>query len=866
MKRVIRNRRHRLRALVAVSVGLALPVTAWADPKDDARRHFIAALEAVRAQDYPAALEEFLEAQDVYPHPNTLYNIAKVYEDMGESANAIEYFRLFAEAEPAKAADVEPMIKVLEGRIRMARQQQSAPAEADAAAGGSATAAEVERLQAIAEELAALSESLQTRTSRAVTAADPGGTDPGATDPDAPDPDAPDPDAPANPAALAEDPGASSTEDFLSGAYDRVVVTASRYGQDPLDSPSTVAILTGDDIRMSGATNIPDLLRRVAGVDVMSLSAGQPELSIRGFNREMANKVLVLVDGRSIYKDMMVTTIWATLPVSLHDIERIEIIRGPGSAVYGANAMTGVINIITRAGGQGDGVVSVEGGSPGYAQGTAAVSGRSGDTGYRLSAGKHKTGRWNKSAELGGDSPLVSAVEDQETSLDVVRALGRVDRAFSKDAYASMSGGYSSGLSEFYVFGTLGDYMLDFDSGFVRGDAGWKGLHFRTFYNFFRADAAPWLQYDGARDLNTSVVDDIVDVELERNSTFETGAVKHHVNAGVGYRYKYTTWGYINQGEAVEQHHANAFLQEQALVGPVRLVGSLRVDKHPLIALKETISPRGAVVVRVAERTSVRATTGTSFRAPSQMESYTDLNQPTSADGVFIRTKGDDAGIVPERVFTTELGVHDESTPFHRADVAAYVNRVSDLIYVQDVEPPSADDRFYNAADGGFAAGTTRFGNLSPLYLSYGVEAEAQVFPIDGLDLFANVTLQRTTETEGNATVVDGQTSAVKINAGAAWRTPWRVDISGQVHHLSPQTWRLREFAPTGALEVQERDVPARTIAVARLAARPFSDDALELSMTAWNIGAMISGEGFREHPKGQLVSSRLFGTATYRF
>jgi outer membrane receptor for ferrienterochelin and colicin len=325
-------------------------------------------------------------------------------------------------------------------------------------------------------------------------------------------------------------------------------------------------------------------------------------------------------------------------------------------------------------------------------------------------------------------------------------------------------------------------------------------------------------------------------------------------------------WGYINQGEAVEQHHANAFLQEQALLGPVRMVGSLRLDKHPLIDIKETISPRGAVVVRVAERTSVRATAGTSFRAPSQMESYTDLNQPTSLDGVFIRTKGDASGIVPERVFTTELGVHDESTSFHRADVAAYVNRVSDLIYVQDVEAPTADDTFYSARERGFAAGTTRFGNLSPLYLSYGVEAEAQVFPVDGLDLFANVTLQRTTETEGNATVLDGQTSAFKLNVGAAWRSPWRVDLSGQVHHLSPQSWRLREFDETGSLQVEELDIAARTIGVARLAARPFVDDGLELSMTAWNIGAMVSGEGFREHPKGQLVNSRLFGAATYRF
>jgi iron complex outermembrane receptor protein len=91
---------------------------------------------------------------------------------------------------------------------------------------------------------------------------------------------------------------------FQSEAYGRVVVTASRYGQDPLDSPSSVTILTEDDIRQSGATSIPDLLRQVVGVDVMALSSGKPDVSIRGFNRELSNKVLVLVDGRSVYLDV----------------------------------------------------------------------------------------------------------------------------------------------------------------------------------------------------------------------------------------------------------------------------------------------------------------------------------------------------------------------------------------------------------------------------------------------------------------------------------------------------------------------------------------------------------------------------------
>lgn len=831
--------------------GLLLSQTAHADPKDDARRHFLLALDAVRAKDFPAALDEFLLAQAAYPHPNTLYNIARVYQDLGQSEEALEYYRLFAEAAPDKAADVAGPIAVLEAQLRLDAAPAPAPAPASEAAAPTASAseAEVARLAEIAEELAALTDALRERA-----AAEPEAPAP------APAPEAPDAAEPAAPPA--PDPG-----EFLADAYERVVVTASRYGQDPLDSPSTVTILTADEIALSGATNVPDLLRRVVGVDVMSLSAAQPELSIRGFNREMSNKVLVLVDGRSIYKDIMVTPIWGTLPVSLHDIERIEVIRGPGSAVYGANAMTGVINIITKAPGTGGDMVHVEVGAPGYRQGQVVVSGRtvdaaSGDTRYRFSGGFHQTGRWNKDAALTADSPLVTSAPDQDTSLDVVRALGRIDRTFANDMYASLSGGFTGGFSEFYVFGTLGNYAMPFESGFLRADAGYKNLHLRSFYNVFRADAAPWLQYDGAIDLSTDVIDDVLDVEVEQKFEFETGRIKHTMNAGLGYRYKHAVWGYINGGDPVQQHHYNAFLQEQMQVGRLGLVGSLRVDRHPLVDISETISPRGAAVVRVADETALRITGGTSFRAPSMMESFTELNQPTPADGIFIRTAGDQA-LSPERVLTGEIGLHDESTSWHRADVAAYVNQVSDLIYVSSVEgfpePFSADQV-------GFAAGTTSFTNLDPTYLAYGVELEGQVFPLDGLDIFTNLTLQRTNETDGGRTQVDEQTSAVKVNAGVAYRSPWRIDASAQVHYLSPQTWRLREFNALGELERDPVDIPARTIGTLRLAGRPFADDKLELHVTTWNLGSLISGDGFREHPKGQLVGGRVYGGATYRF
>src|SRR4029077_11124399 len=89
------------------------------------------------------------------------------------------------------------------------------------------------------------------------------------------------------------------------------------------------------------------------GVDIMETTGGQTEVSLRGFNQRLSNKVLVLVNGRSVFVDLLGATFWQSLSIGVEDIERIEVVRGPGSALYGADAFNGVINIITKAPGTG---------------------------------------------------------------------------------------------------------------------------------------------------------------------------------------------------------------------------------------------------------------------------------------------------------------------------------------------------------------------------------------------------------------------------------------------------------------------------------------------------------------------------------
>ena len=617
---------------------------------------------------------------------------------------------------------------------------------------------------------------------------------------------------------------------------------------------------------MSGATNVPDLLRRAVGVEVMSLSGAQPDVSIRGFNQEISNKVLILVDGRSVYWDILATPLWGTLPISLDEIERIEITRGPGSAVYGANAVTGVVNIITKLPGEGENLIHVDGGQPGYAQGTVLTSGRKDKTSYRVATGWHQTGRWSTAIDPEVHSSTILFAEDDNESLNTLRVNGRIDRPFLDKGLLSFSGGYLTGMSEFYPFGALGNYLIkNVHSGYGRVDLAYEKFQFRTFYNKLTGDSADWNSYSLDKQLDTAPNSDTIDVELTTLQEFDTGPIQHKISAGVGYRFKQVYWNYLGAEDTpIVEDHYSAFFQDDARLSRLSLVGAVRADRHPLVDISKTISPRGAAVFRATETTSVRLTGGTSFRSPAFIESYTQINQPNAneVDGLFITTIGNQS-LVPERILTGEVGIRDESSNIHTADATVYLNRVTKLIALSDVDPKL---EFYNDEINGYLLGESTFENLDSVYYGYGLELDGHLFPVNGLDVHANAHLQSVVEDDGNQRIQDEAASAVKINFDAAYATPWRIDVSAGVHYSSAQVWRLREFDENGQVQIDAIEVPARTIPTARLAARPMPDESLEIAVTVWNPAGLTEEGRFREHPKGQLVGGRLYGSLTYRF
>ena len=155
------------------------------------------------------------------------------------------------------------------------------------------------------------------------------------------------------PLANASAAGPQSVPDVTSMSLEDLmnmqVTSVSKRTQKVADAAAAVFVITQEDIRRSGATSIPDALRMVPGLEVAQIDQNKWAIGSRGFNGRFDNKLLVLIDGRSVYTPLFSGVYWNVQDVVLEDVDRIEVIRGPGATLWGANAVDGVINIITKS-------------------------------------------------------------------------------------------------------------------------------------------------------------------------------------------------------------------------------------------------------------------------------------------------------------------------------------------------------------------------------------------------------------------------------------------------------------------------------------------------------------------------------------
>ena len=294
--------------------------------------------------------------------------------------------------------------------------------------------------------------------------------------------------------ALAQDPNDLANKS-LEELMDIKVISASKKEETMFKTAAAIFVITQEDIRRSGMTRIPDLLRMVPGLDVARIDGVGWAISVRGFNRRFANKLLVLIDGRSVYSHDASGVYWEALDMPLELIDRIEVIRGPGGSLWGANAVNGVINIITKHTKETQGgLVTAVGGSEDSLT-SAVYGGKLGDeTTYRV-YGKY----------LNGSGLVDSAGQDTHDTENSAHGGMRIDwQPSASDSVTLLGDIYDMGARETFTLVSLLDPLASPTNSLARYTGGdllgrWNhtfsetsDMSFQFYYDRFAYGGSGW--------------------------------------------------------------------------------------------------------------------------------------------------------------------------------------------------------------------------------------------------------------------------------------------------------------------------------------------------------------------------------------
>jgi outer membrane receptor for ferrienterochelin and colicin len=412
-------------------------------------------------------------------------------------------------------------------------------------------------------------------------------------------------------------------DEFAFLMEEDVVESAARHRQEIGMSPSAITVITREDIETSGATTVPDLLRMVPGMDVVVTSIALPSLSSRLYWTDENNLYLVLIDGREANIELLGQPVWEAQPVSVEDIERIEVIRGPGSSLYGANAVAGVISITTRAvPEETSGWARVIGGETSLMEAGARAATRFGDWRLSLSSGAKYSGRFADPRALALKVWKLRSVVEYRFS---------EKRRFLLDAGISNASGPISagGVGKLDAVFELRTVRLTYESDDLSGQFYWYQLPCSV-------DIAAPLEFNGIR--LASLVPASVDahtVDAEIQWTIPKFWEALLLIAGGGGRFSWlgsdqlldadtytdkNSSRYHQPGISHWEGRGGAFVHgELAPYDWVTVTGGLRFDYNTQTGV--FLSPRLAAVFQPAKGQFLRMGVARAFRKPAFLES-----------------------------------------------------------------------------------------------------------------------------------------------------------------------------------------------------------------------------------------------------
>jgi iron complex outermembrane recepter protein len=630
---------------------------------------------------------------------------------------------------------------------------------------------------------------------------------------------------------------------------EETVSIASRYEQPISESPSNVYVITDEDIRMSGATDLPTILRRIPGLEVMQMSGAEFNVSARGNNQPLANKLLVMVDGRSIYVDAQGLTYWKLLPITLPEIKRIEVLKGPASAVYGFNTFDGIISITTKSAEEMRGAtLQFGGGAVGTLNGAAVYANVVNKLGYRLSVGHDQQGQWRNRDAL--------AFRSNKFNISTEYAL-------TADSRLAINGG----LADANQFdGNIGESTMNAGSPSQR----YASIAYERPHFFLRAN---WTGFFDSTDVmfNPLVASflklfNLTGEPLSRNDTQSNTynlEAQHSLaltpsnllTYGANYRRNTLDHRFISQPGREDRF--GVYLQDEwSISHSFSLLAGARYDLHSEI--NGTWSPRASLLYKLTPNHVFRIGLSVAYRPPTVYESLAAaqvaITLPPPATSPPPTISRGSSNLDPERIISYELGYQGWFLA-HRLRLRGnlFFNHITDLINVIPLSP-----------------GVASYVNIPGQADIYGGEVGMETLFTEWLSGFANVTYQ-----DVGQSFIDTSRRGVPhwlINAGLRgnFGTTW----SGELlfHHVAstdyPLTNTILQLAPLSGMGPPNQTVGSYNLLNLRLGYRFWQQEAVagyrreaEVALSVFN----ALNDNHREHPLGDLLGTRVMGWLTLK-
>ena len=493
------------------------------------------------------------------------------------------------------------------------------------------------------------------------------------------------------------DSGAKTPISIIVGEIPTIVYVVAPTGtRTPIGwSPSSITFVEGIDLQRSGARSFSDALRMIPGLEVIRLTSTESNVSARGYNNafNFTKGVLGLIDGRNTYNEYLGTVLWDSLPVAINGIERIEAIRGPGSFLYGPNAMHGLIDIVTKSplDYKQDYVQAFVGaGSYESTLANVIVVQKDGDTALKVTLG------WD---DIGSFDP------NRDGSSDKGFAELRFAHQFDKDGHQTIevTGGILRQQIELVTPARLivpaANVPTDLQDAFVKANYTLGDFKTQVVWNSIDGTGTPEAVYS-PNDVDLDTLDIDLRYFFGDNTRHKEDFVPwkdHNVTVGAGYRYATFTARAISDG----RHSTDlvwGFVQDEfAIAQNVLVTAGIRADWHSQAGLN--VSPRIAAVWKFHEEWEgppraeksrelsahyLRVSAGYGFRNPSLRDNW--FNMPVTVPGFPPITVLGNEDLDAEKMRSFEIAyIGWPAYGGLKTSVSAYYNLVDDLIEFQPV-------------------------------------------------------------------------------------------------------------------------------------------------------------------------------------